>query len=191
MAGNKLYIYDVSSEIDRKQAASRFTGQSHVTTLPCKSVAEVHTGLANLVAQGKSFRRVLFQTHGGPGRIWFDNDKIDAALLRKDFKGKYNSLFPTRTKMYFDGCNVADSSDGWDFLTAVGECLLPSGGGISMGYTSLGFGMGSTFSGHTIHAWGELRIIDFKIGGIEIDRFPNGSPGILKAAEWFQKLEAF
>src|SRR5690348_1924125 len=103
MAASKLYIYDSSSTIDRRQAAGRFSGASGVTTLAAGSVAELHRGLAGLVAGRATFTRLLFQTHGNSGMIFFDNDAIKAVTFRSAFAGQgYHQLFPNRTKVYFD-----------------------------------------------------------------------------------------
>ena len=167
----KLYIYDSSSSIDRKQAAGRFSGQTGVHTLAASSVADLTSKLdALLVAKGR-FNRVLFQTHGNSGMIFFNHEGIGPTKMATF--AKYNPLFPTRTKVYFDGCNVAEGKQGWDFLAAAGRALLASAGGVSMGYTSMGAGLPGWvpfIGGHTEHLWGDLRLIDFKAGGAESQR---------------------
>ena len=192
MASSKLYIYDGASEIDRSQADGRFSAGS-VQTLACGSAQELKAGLTGLIAQSKTFKRVVFQTHGGPGRIRFGSDRITADVLRKDFTG-FGRLFPSRAKLYFDGCNVADEEAGWEFLSAAGKAFLQSQGGIAMGYTSLGIGMPGwmpRFGGHTIHLWGNLRFIEFGPRGVETSRFPSGSVNIWELAGIMEKLEAF
>ena len=171
---NKLYIYDNSDKIDRSQADGRFAKSSGLTTLSVGSVAELHKGLTALLTKGQTFTRVLFQTHGHSGRILFGDDRVYASDFAVFAGFPYHLLFPTRTKIYFDGCNVAEGEAGWAFLAAAGKALLRTSGGITMGYTSVGFGMpgwAPFISGHTVHAWGSLRIIDFGARGVEIERF--------------------
>jgi hypothetical protein len=100
------------------------------TKLPVKDLAGLHSGLAQLVANKKTFRRVLWMTHGEPGSISFGDDTLSSTTLSA-FVGKgYEKLFPQPTKMYFSGCNVAGDADcngacspatrdaGWQFLEA-------------------------------------------------------------------------
>lgn len=66
--------------------------------------------------------------------IFFNHEPITAAVLRNVFARRgYHQLFSNRTKLYFDGCNVADGNDGWDFLAAAGEAFLRNRGGIAHG----------------------------------------------------------
>lgn len=194
MADSKLYIYDSSSEIDRKQAAGRFSGESSVTTLAASSVAELHKMLAGLVVKKNTFNRVVFQTHGNSGAIFFNHEPINANNLRTVFT-VYSRLFPNRTKIYFDGCNVAEGKTGWDFLVAAGEAFLKNQGGITMGYTSIGRGLSGWLpfiGGHTVHLGGNLKFIEFKSGAVESSRFSSGDgASISELREALKKLESF
>jgi hypothetical protein len=190
---SKLYVYDSSSDIDRNQEKVRFSKQEGLVTLGVGSRAELLRGLDGLVANGNTFTRVLFQTHGHSGGIWFGDDFITSyAFATPDFLGKYERLFPNRTKMYFDGCNVAAGDDGWNFLAESGRVLLRLGGGITMGYTSLGIAMPSFvpfISGHTVHLTGNLRAIQFGAGGVESSRFPDDDMSMFEMAKALQKLQ--
>jgi hypothetical protein len=193
MSTSKLYIYDTSSSIDRRQAAGRFSGSSKVTTIGAGSVAELHTKLGECLAQQLSFNRVLFQTHGNSGMIFFNHVAITADTLRSAFGG-YRQLFPGRTKMYFDGCNVADGAAGWTFLAAAGEVFLKNGGGITMGYTSLGSGLPGwvpVIGGHTLHLWGDLRFIDFTAGAVEASRFTTDGASMMDLVSAAKSLDSF
>jgi hypothetical protein len=171
----KLYIYDSSSRLDRMQAAGRFSGVAGVETLAAGSIADLHKGLAALVAKKSTFKRALFQTHGYSGMIAFNGDAIRAGDLRTDFTGKgYERLFPHKAKIYFDGCDVARDAAGWEFLVAAGQAFLRSAGGITLGYTWLGTAMPGWLpfvGGHTEHFAGHLRIVEFAAGGVESNRF--------------------
>jgi len=189
---SKLYIYDSSSEIDRKQAVGRFSGDSKVVTLAASSVAELHKMLASFVATKRTFQRVLFQTHGNSGEIFFNHKPISASNLRTDFAG-YHQLFPNRTKVYFDGCNVAEGKKGWDFLAVAGEAFLQNQGGITMGYTSLGGGMPGwipLIGGHTVHLWGDVKFIEFGSGAVELSRFSSNGASLSERIKAGKKLES-
>jgi hypothetical protein len=195
MADLKLYIYDSSSSLDRKQAAGRFSGDSGVVTLGVGSVAELQVGLDQLTTQGQTFNRLLFQTHGNSGMIFFNHAAITAGNLLASFLGKgYETIFPHRTKVYFDGCNVAEGKAGWDFLAAAGEVFLRMQGGITMGYTSLGAGLPGWIpwkGGHTVHLWGDLKVIEFASAAVESARHTTDGAGLFELAKISAKLNAF
>ena len=166
----KLYIYDKSSELDRNQADGRFSDDDDVLTigvsLRIKNLVKVFEQLVN---NNWKFNHVLFQTHGGPGRIWFGNEAVNATVLKTQFNN-FTSLFPHPTKIYFDGCNVAEGGNGTDFLLAAGEVFLVKGGGETLGWTTLGHGVWGwipVIGGHTLHFGGEntLKRIRFFRGG--------------------------
>ncbi len=90
----KLYIYDVSSATDRRQADGRFSSSEGLTTIKASNVNELLHALDQLIAQKKRFNRALFQTHGNSGAIFFGSDRVDASLLRSKFQARlYNRLF--------------------------------------------------------------------------------------------------
>jgi hypothetical protein len=174
MAARKLYIYDRTSSLDQSQADGRFTrGVSRngdIHTLPVSTEKELIEALDDLVRRNVTFDRVLFQTHGRPGGIWIDRDLITGLGLLNDFSRGYWNLFPSPlTKVYFDGCNVADGDAGWSFLIAAGTCFLRRAGGYVLGWTSLGTAMPGWLpfvGGHTVHFYGSLRAVQFAPGGL-------------------------
>jgi hypothetical protein len=168
----KLYIYDKSSEIDRKQASGRFDDDDDVLTIGVQlglpNLIKVFENLAN---NNMTFNRLLFQTHGSPGGIWFGNDFVSKHTLKPVF-ASFASLFPHPARIYFDGCNVAEGGDGTDFLLAAGETLLALGGGDAFGFTTIGHGVSGWvpfIGGHTLH-FGDSST--FK----RIRFFPGGEP---------------
>jgi hypothetical protein len=169
---SKLYIYDATSTLDRMQAAGRFSGQHDVLTIGIqKEIPELVTVFNQLLASNQHFNRVLFQTHGNTGRILFNHHRLDAGVLKAQFRS-YGALFPFFTRIYFDGCNVAEDSSGTDFLLAAGEVFLQVGGGEVFGWKNLGHpvpGFLPFIGGHTIHFGGAAN---FK----RIRFFPGGSP---------------
>ncbi len=169
---SKLYIYDAKSKIDIRQAAGRFSGQHDVLTIGIlKGIPELVTVFNQLLASNQHFNRVLFQTHGAPGAIAFDGVHLTTALLKSNFQG-YSSLFPFFTRVYFDGCNVAEGSLGTDFLIAAGELFLQIAGGDVIGWKNLGHGMPGWMpfiGGHTLHYGGDKNLKRIRF-------FPGGSP---------------
>jgi hypothetical protein len=174
--GNLLYIYD-----DTTWALSGGPHDGGTVRLPVSGGrAGLKEQLNHAVASGKTFDRVLWQAHGAPGEIKMAGYPMKAAAWL-DFSFDYGSLFPSFTKMLFDGCNVGEGEDGWKFLEAAGTALLKRGGWV-MGWTSSGLNypgmpkLGSPkswapmmfppvlipsiwFAGHGLHPWGELKMV--------------------------------
>jgi len=101
--------------------------------------------LSWMINEGMTFQNAVFTTHGNRGVL------------------------------YFAGCRVADSEQGWSFLEAAARTLLATSGGVAIGFTSLGFG--SPFSGHVRHLWGDTRQVMFIPGrdGANLLFFENGN----------------
>ena len=171
MESSKLYIYDKSSELDRMQAAGRFNGDDDVLTIG------VQFGIGNLVKVfdmlanngPRTFNSVVVQTHGGPGRVWFGDEPLGAGVLREKFVG-FSAMFPRYTRLYFDGCNVAEGAEGTEFLRAAGEVFLTQSGGEAFGWTTVGhaiWGHVPFIGGHTLHFGGDstLKKMRFFRGG--------------------------
>lgn len=198
----RLYIHGDEPRHARHDESEGIAGMVQAMDtikLGAKSLRELHAGLAGLVAQGKTFRRVLVMTHGSPGSISFGNDRISSSALLSGFAGKgYESLFPKTTKVYFSGCSVAASPAGWQFLESFGQVLLKAGG-YTMGWTSTGYGWNDTFSrlflgGHSLHFSGDVRHVLFDVGGRVTERlsYDGGLFGdsLIDRAKIMMKLEA-
>ena len=148
-------------------------------------------GLKNLfdrlLGEGKTFKRVVFETHGGPGAIFFGDQKgnrqIDADVLSETF-ARYDALFPQFGRLYFSGCNVADEDEGWRFIETAGKVFFRRSGGITFGWTSTGFAIGSNLfgllsgpvfmlgnSGKVWHPWGDARYVWTMAGGNVVQRW--------------------
>jgi len=155
--------------------------------LPVDNLAGLHSGRARLVSEGKTFRRVLWFTHGSPGSIELGPDSLTSSILRNAFAGQgYERLFPKPTKMYFAGCNIAGDADcagvctpatrdaGWKFLESAGSVFL-HGGGYTVGWTSTGYSRDNRaarllFSSHSVHYSGDVRHVTFGAGGRVLER---------------------
>lgn len=160
-----LHVFDASDWRIRQTAGAR--GEVH--RLPVTSGAELLTQLDALKGAGKHFSRILFETHGSPGRISFGNRYIDATWVRSLIPRGYTSLTTRNARVYFNGCNVAEGDGGWDFLEAAVELFLTPGGGEVFGQTSVGFG--NPFNGHVVHLWGDTRRLYVDGTGRIVERF--------------------
>jgi hypothetical protein len=166
----KLYLYDKTSEIDRKQADGRFDDSDDVMTIGVVSVKMLKIVFDQLVGNNQRFDRLLVQTHGSPGNVYFGGDPLNATVLGSTFLGMgYEAVFPNYTRIYFDGCNVAAGSAGTQFLTLVGQIFCRRAGGEVFGFNNIGRGFPGWvpfIGGHTLHLGGDLKKLYFDPGGI-------------------------
>jgi len=137
-----LHIYDASDlSIDSTAAIRRlWSAPQNIHRVPVYGYVDLLDKLNELVRDGREYPRALFETHGSSGAIYFGNDKINANMMKHNFAGKgYDRIFPYLwSRIYFNGCNVADDPDGWDFLDAAGSVFLRRGGGIVFAQTEVG-----------------------------------------------------
>jgi len=163
-----LSINDASSRQMRSLSREE-TNDSYTINID-EGHAQLRGEMSRLIQQGFRFRNCIFTTHGNEGAIFFGDTWITYNIWYTQFYHRgYDRLFPfPNTKLYFAGCRVAGGPMGWKFLEAAARCLVPSAGGVAMGWTSLGFG--SPVSGHVRHLWGDTRQVMVLPGG-EILRF--------------------
>jgi hypothetical protein len=166
----KLYIFDKNSLYDRMQSRGRFSSEKDVVTLPTESRKDLIVKLNELIKKREVFDRVLFQTHGGHGAIWFDMPIGPWGWVSLADEVNFKALFPGRTKIYFDGCVVAAGDEGTDFLIKAGQSMLKAGGGWTLGWTGSGFAMPGfvpLWGGHTVRlTTSGLKTIYFMPGGL-------------------------
>ena len=161
-----LHIYDSSDWRIRFTAARRGV----IDNIAASSVGDLVSGLDALAARGARFDRILFETHGSPGEIYFDDEAIDAKWIRDNLLTRhYETLCPPATRVYFNGCNVAENKEGWAFLEAAAALFLKVHGGSVFGQTSVG--LANPFNGHVVHLWGDVRTLYVAPGGRIIERF--------------------
>ena len=155
-----LHIYDSSSWFITQTAKRRNAEKK----LGISDMSDLRYELDQLKKAGKFFDRILFETHGEPGKIFFNHMAIDRYYWEDIPRGRYNSLTATSARIYFNGCNVAEGTAGWKFLEAVVPVFMTTGDGEIFGQTSIGFANYDT--GHTVHYWGNTRTLYVKDGNI-------------------------
>ena len=121
--------------------------------------------LDKLVKDGLSFSRALFETHGHSGSIAFAGEPIDGKTWKSYFSGRgYENIFCYYySRIYFNGCNVADDPYGWDFLDGAGSVFLKLGGGVTFAQT--GVGRPILYTGHIVHFDANTRYSLWAPGG--------------------------
>jgi hypothetical protein len=197
----RLYIYATGRDEALLGAHDRDGNRTdkfravNTVVLPAGNLSELQSGLSRLVRERKTFRHVLWSTHGAPGSLEFGAEGLTSRVLREQFAGNgYERLFPESAKMYFAGCNVAADTEcsgacppgaafnaGWTFLETVGRVFL-HGGGYTVGWTSYGWGKGSRIerllvTSHMVHFSGDVRHVLFLPGGVPFERLSyDGAP---------------
>lgn len=159
-----LHIYDSSDRMIVQTVNSR--GGANRLAIP--NANNFLPAMDALLATGATYDRILFETHGSPGRILFNKVYIDAAWWLS-IPGRFNRLTTPNSRIYFNGCNVAEGANGWSFLEAAAGVFMQTGGGQIFGQTSMGFG--NPFNGHVVHLWGSTRTLFIDATGRIVERF--------------------
>jgi hypothetical protein len=119
---------------------------------------------------GRKISKLEFDTHGFTGGIVLGNDGIMADQWRW-MKGKgYEQVFPPGARVFFSACNVAEGSDGIDFLIEFGKTFFLTKEGSVGASDSLGLGVSPTaadwgLGGKIYHLWGNTVRVYFEQGG--------------------------
>jgi hypothetical protein len=164
-----LHIYDASDSSVRQTVEARTYRGSRYTYGISNDPGGLLKALDELLADGKHYERVLFETHGSPGAIYLGGYQYTAGWLRAVSSNGYTNITTGNARVYFNGCNVAADSAGWDFLEAAAGLFLNPGGGEVFGQTSLGFA--NPFNGHVVHLWGSTRTLFVDASGRITERF--------------------
>ena len=170
-----LHIYDAEEWLSRTSEPFRHNSNDMIQIGVRGGKAGLIRVLDTLVTQQRTFLRCVFSTHGNSGNIYFDGQPLGVSTLQEFAKkATYSQLFPLTTRMYFNGCNVADGDKGWRFLDAAGNAFLQRMGGVTFGHTSKGFAMHPLvlgiatmpfLAGKVVHFWGDTRYSVIAPGG--------------------------
>lgn len=120
------------------------------------------------------FDRVLFQTHGVPGTIWFGSrgiGDIDPSTRLSRFAGRgFHRPFPFDTLVYFGGCGVGATCNGAQLLVDAGEVFTCSDGGEAFALTTPVRipGVDAVHRRQTSHPNAPLKRLQFLVGGIVV-----------------------
>ncbi|WP_315831769.1 hypothetical protein [Bradyrhizobium prioriisuperbiae] len=159
-----LHIYD-ADDWRIRSTANRSDSSCRVGV----TSGDLAASLDPLLSLGRIYDRILFETHGSPGTIYFGDNSFDADWFRSVIPRGYSRLAIRNARVYFNGCNVADGKEGWRFLEAAAALFLTPGGGQVFGQTSIGFS--NLFNGHVVHLWGRTRTLFVDANGRILERF--------------------
>src|SRR5262249_6529340 len=167
-----LHIFDADDHGISATARSRTVRGARMLLGITGGVASLVPALDALPSRGTVYDRILFETHGSPGRLYFNHQALDANWVLASMKGRrYEALCPQSAHVYFNGCNVAAGREGMRFLRAMASVFLLAAGGVVFGHTSLGYELPlySGFTGRVVHVGGEVRRIYYASGGRELE----------------------
>ena len=168
-----LHIYDGDDpRIVATARARTVPGTRHILAVTGNG-SNLLTGLNALVTGRNSFERILFETHGCPGNIFFGIFNINASWVLTNMSNhNYQNLCPVATRLYFNGCNVGAEPGGRAFLKAMAQVFLKNTGGSVFAHTSIGWEIPlySSITGHAVHIGGSTITLYVGTGGRVIEQ---------------------
>lgn len=173
MSDDRLAIYDADDSSCRSFGENRDASRKLAISGGVAALKNSWDGFVK--SPGGPYSRVVFDTHGNKGMIFFKHEAVLWGDVSRIFGGvDYGRIFPSFTRVYFDGCNVAEGDFGWLFLQEIAKALCGKGGGVVFGWTSKGYAL--SVWGHTaphkwFHPWGKVRYVVAKPGGFIDDMF--------------------
>jgi hypothetical protein len=145
-----LHIYDSTDFlIDITAAVRHISSLTPIYPVDVAGRIELRDALDKLVSDGETFSRCIFETHGSPGAIAFGKELITGDTFRGWLNRGYNKIFNLQSRIYFNGCDIADDERGWDFLDGAGHLFLSRYGGQAMAQSEPGHPI--LLTGHVVH----------------------------------------
>jgi hypothetical protein len=169
-----LHIYDASDRSIRLTAWIRRNSSMFASVYPVPvddGLPGLRRALDKLVSARKTFQHCVFETHGHVGGISFRHEGLEASNIVAWLGSRgYERLFPLWSRIYFNGCNIADDDGGWDFLDAAGKIFLHLGGGETFAQTGRGTLLPWDYlNGHIHHFWSDTCYSRWFAGGVFLD----------------------
>jgi len=160
-----LYVYDATIEYIEEREDADWIVKSY------GRIDALAKQLQDLADSGKTFKRCIITTHGIPGHLKLHGDYVDGWGLMKNCADKgLHRLFPTASRLSFNGCEVAAEPGGMDFLTAAAQIFLKTAGGTISAWNSNGylFPLPWIHKGHIVHYSGGTIELTIGPGGVII-----------------------
>lgn len=140
MSDDRLAIYDADDSSCRSFGENRDASRKLAISGGVAALKNSWDGFVK--SPGGPYSRVVFDTHGNKGMIFFKHEAVLWGDVSRIFGGvDYGRIFPSFTRVYFDGCNVAEGDFGWLFLQEIAKALCGKGGGVVFGWTSKGYAL--------------------------------------------------
>lgn len=155
------------------------------------SFLDFYSSMDNFVKIGTKIDRMVIETHGSPGAIYFDQDMVTVTSIQSLAGRRYETIFEDDARIFLNGCNIAESEcstgtcgpdgNGRKFLFEVAKVFLKRGGGRIGASTSKGLAM--PISNKVYHLWGNTVYVYINKGGTDI-RIAAGHELKTPAGQW-------
>lgn len=163
-----LHIYNDSPDFSDRATSDRDM-PGPLTRIGCPTRDAFIQAIGGLWGRGSRFSRIVFDTHGNSGSIFFNHQPINADWWTRSAGVAPVALGTAGGRAYFSGCSVAGGEEGWNFLTEAARCIFKGVGGQTVGWTSTGFA--NPWNGHTVHLWGDARTVFLAPDGRVLERY--------------------
>jgi hypothetical protein len=145
-------------------------GSDAYILIAISSIGELRRQLDSMLSTRATVGRLLVETHGSAGAIYFGKQQLCTSNLGPWLAGRgYEDMFEPGARVLFNGCNVAEGRMGREFLRAIGRIFFKKNFGSVAGLTSAGIVV--PFGGRVYHLWGDLVEIYFGSGGRIIEEY--------------------
>jgi hypothetical protein len=155
------------------------------------SLSDLRFNLDNLKKHQPRIDRLVIETHGSPGAMYFGNERLDSSNLSWLTGRGYEEMFVENARVFLNGCNIAEvgeasageSNDGRVFMKEIGKIFLAKGGGRVGASTSIGLGLPTN---KVYHLWGDTVYVFISKGGQGV-RFAQGKELSSPLGRWHVK----
>jgi hypothetical protein len=151
--------------------------------------------LDGMVVRNDRISRMVIETHGSPGAMYFGNDMVAVSSILGLRGRRYETLFDENAHIFLNGCNIAETEcstgtcgpagNGRKFLFEMAKLFLSSGGGRVGASTSKG--LGTPIANKVYHLWGTTVYVFINKGGTKI-RLAAGAELPGPTGQWKVKL---
>ena len=144
-----------------------------------------YTKLDQLRDENLQIDRMIVQTHGNTGWIFFGGDSINTQAINALYGHNYSSMFTRDAHIFLHGCNIAEKGeygDGREFLAAMARVFLSKNGGRVGASTSAGL-MNYFWGTKTYHLWGKVVYASIAPGGVPRVYAGDELPGPIRSGQ--------
>jgi len=164
--GRLVHFYAVAGSWQDHLSGPEITGSQRAKDtgaigIRVENVADFKFQLQNLKKLNIKMDRMVIETHGSPGAVYFGNDPLNVDTLIAFKAQGFEELFEENARVFLNGCNIAESEcstgtcgpegNGRKFLLDFARIFLFKGGGRVGASTSKGLPF---FNSKVYHLWG-------------------------------------
>src|SRR5258708_248497 len=128
--------------------------------------------LQTLQGESTKIDRMVIETHGSPGALYFGTDCVNSARINSLDGNGFENMFESNAHIFLNGCNIAETEcttgtcgpagNGRQFLVEMARVFLRMNGGRVGASTSKGIPF---FNNKVYHLWGKTVYVLIARGG--------------------------